>query len=112
MQWNGTDNFGNLVMAESEARSKEPLEVDLVDMVGVVFHRHPDNVTFSIDVDFAQISAPSGLNVTHILNLPWIAERLESGEPAEALQAELTQALQSALKSQGREAAIQGPWED
>jgi hypothetical protein len=73
--WESTDQFGNLVVANSSAQSSEELRSDLGDLVESVFLRHVDeSVTFSVDLEYGEVSAPRGDQVSHMVQVPWLAE--------------------------------------
>lgn len=109
MRWESTDQFGNLFVGSSEATSREELKADLESMAEEVFLRREDGVAFAIDLDYAEIAAPDANQVSHVMQLPWISHRLESGEDREAVFADIEATLAEALA--GRRAHVQGPWE-
>ncbi|MEI7576461.1 MAG: hypothetical protein WCK51_06175 [Armatimonadota bacterium] len=101
MNWESTDNFGNLSVATSSASSLEELRTELESMIDVVFARTPEGVVFSVDKSYQEIAAPSDQQVTHVLTVPLLA----------TLSAEDVQAtLREVLAKMGREAAVQGTW--
>ncbi len=69
MVWESTDNFGNLLVATSSANTVPELAAELESMCQEVFHRHPGTVVFSIDLEFDQVSAPDGNQVSHVLSI-------------------------------------------
>lgn len=101
MNWESTDNFGNLSVATSAATSLEELKVELESMIDVVFTRTTDGVRFSVDKSYQEIAAPSDQQVTHVLTVPLLATVSE-----EAVQS----TLREVLAQLGREATVQGAW--
>lgn len=107
LRWQNTDQFGNLKVATTSATSFDDVVPDLTDLVETVFAQHGEDVKFSIDVAYGEVSAPGGDRVSHVLALPFITESLAMGESETSLQATLQRKLERVL--QGR-AAIVGPW--
>lgn len=101
MNWESTDNFGNLSVATSAATSLEELKAELESMIDVVFARTPEGVAFSVDKGYQEIAAPSDQQVTHVLTVPLLAS-----VSAEEVQA----TLREVLAQLGREATVQGTW--
>ena len=108
LQWENTDQFGNLKVATSSATSLENVKSDLEDMVRAVFEQHGREVTFSIDVPYAEISAPRGDQVSHLLNLPFVSVFVAGGMEKGEIQASLTQQLKSLV---GDTTKVVGPWD-
>lgn len=104
LNWENTDQFGNLKVAESAATSLDNVESDLRDMVRAVFDEHDHNVTFAVDAGYAEISAPRGDQVSHILNLPFV----NSAADKHAVQHALIEKLREIV---GEDAKVQGPWD-
>ena len=112
MQFSATDNFGNLMVAESAARSDADLHADLVTLVEAVLAHHPGPVAFSVDVGYGEIASPSGDQVSHIMSVPWFGEREAAGESREGVYAAVAGQLgQIAAAHPEREITIQGPWD-
>ena len=84
-----------------------PVGGDLQDMVDAVFAQHSDNVKFSVDVSYGEVSAPGGDRVSHVLAVPFVADLLAMGESEPSLQSSLTKELEKVLS--GR-APVVGPW--
>lgn len=112
MQFSATDNFGNLMVAESAARSDADFHADLAAMVQAVLAHHAGSVTFSVDVGYGEVAAPSGDQVSHIMSVPWFAEREGAGESREAIYTVVSRQLgEIAAAHPEREISIQGPWD-
>jgi hypothetical protein len=100
--WETTDQFGNLLVALSDASSLDSLRSDLADMVGRVFDRHADeSATFSVDLDYNEISAPRGDQVSHVLQVGWLAS---SGLSVEQVKDVLREV------GEGHTFEVIGPW--
>lgn len=111
--WEATDNFGNLMVARSEAESLADLKPDLASLVEEALHRTPLGARFAVDAAFGEISAPSGNAVSHVLQVSWLTARVHGGEAKEDVQNEIIAELSTLLKGNGScEAVAQGPWED
>ena len=108
LKWENTDQFGNLKVATSMATSLENVKPELEDMVNSVFEQHGRDVTFSVDVPYAEISAPRGDQVSHILNLPFVSVFVAGGMDKDEIQRSLIQQLKSLV---GDTTKIIGPWD-
>jgi hypothetical protein len=112
MQWESTDQFGNLFVGASDATSSEALALDLAMLVQAIFDRHEGEVAFSIDVDYAEVSAPRGDQVSHIVNIPWLSARKSAGESKAEILESVREVLAGVLAGfPGRTARVQGPWD-
>ncbi|MCW5938164.1 MAG: hypothetical protein KF884_08585 [Fimbriimonadaceae bacterium] len=107
--WEATDQFGNLFVGKSDARDVEALRSDLTDLCQAVFER-ADEVIFAIDVPYAEVSGPKGDQVTHVLQVPWFAERRQAGEASSQIQDEVAACLSDVAAPFGG-ATVQGPWD-
>ncbi len=112
IEWEATDNFGNLMVAKSDADSVGELRADLQSLVEEALHRTPVNAVFAVDAAYAEIAAPDGSAVTHILQVPLLTQLSAKGqskaEIEQAIISELTLII-AALPECG--ARAQGPWE-
>ncbi len=108
LQWENTDQFGNLKVATSEATTLDNVKPDLEDMVRAVFEQHGREVTFSIDVPYAEVSAPRGDQVSHVLNLPFVSVFVASGMEKAEILTSLIQQLKSLV---GETTNVIGPWD-
>jgi hypothetical protein len=104
MRWEGTDNFGNLMVAESDSTSPNDLRADLVSLVTEVFGRHSSGVSFAVDQEYQEIAAPDAGQVSHIMRVPWLTEG-DTGQ-FEAVCA----LLHEVLAEIGLDATVHGPW--
>lgn len=113
MEWEATDNFGNLMVARSEAASLADLKEDLLSLVEETLHRTPLGARFAVDALYGEVSAPRGSAVSHVLQVPWLTARVQAGESKNDVQNEIIAELSALLEGKGScEAAAQGPWED
>jgi hypothetical protein len=102
LTWETTDQFGNLVVANSSASCADELRSDVADLVERVFLRHADEaVTFSVDFEYGEISAPRGDQVSHMVQVPWLSE---SGLDVLGVEQMLRDA------GCGKEFDVIGPW--
>ncbi len=108
LQWENTDQFGNLKVAESSATNLDDVADDLRDLARTVLDEHSDCPTFSVDVAYAEISAPRGDQVSHILNLPFISGLVSGGMDKHEIQHNLVEQLRAIV---GDDAKVQGPWD-
>jgi hypothetical protein len=108
LSWENTDQFGNLKVATSSATGLEDVEADLRDMSRTVFEQHGEDVMFSVDVSYAEVSAPKGDQVSHLLNLPFVSGLIAGGMPKSEVQQTLTNMLVGIV---GETAKVVGPWD-
>ncbi len=108
LNWENTDQFGNLKVAESSATSLDDVEGDLRDMVRAVLDEHEKDATFAVDAAYAEISAPRGDQVSHILNLPFVSNLIANGMDKHQIQSELIEKLHRIVDD---DAKVRGPWD-
>ena len=82
MEWEATDNFGNLNVGVSEASSLEELRGDLENLVEELHHRHPDGGQITVDFEYGEVNGPNPDEVSHVMQVAWLAGR---GEDFEAI---------------------------
>ena len=112
IEWEATDNFGNLMVAKSEAQSLDELREDLISLIDEALHRTPQGAVFAVDAAYGEVTAPSGNAVTHILQVPWLSQRAAQGEDKDSVENSLITELQALLESRdSSNARAQGPWE-
>lgn len=112
IEWEATDNFGNLMVAKSEAQSLDELREDLASLIDEALYRTPHGAVFAVDAAYGEITAPSGSAVTHILQSPWLSQRVAEGEDKNSIESSIIEELTGLLE--GRKASnarAQGPWE-
>lgn len=97
MEWEATDNFGNLLVATSNATDDDSLQEHLASLVAESINRTPQNAIFTIDLAYAEVNAPHPGQVTHILTIPWLKDRLATGESKTDLHAHLATLIQDLL---------------
>ena len=108
LQWENTDQFGNLKVAISSATSLDNVEDDLRELVKAVFDQHGDGVKFSVDVAYNEISAPRGDQVSHVLNLPFVSDLAAAGGDKKGIADSLSQKLIGIV---GDDSKVVGPWD-
>lgn len=75
MEWEATDQFGNLYIGESNAKSVEELSHHLRMLIAEVLERTGGEFTLTLDYECSEITGPFPENVSHILRVPWIASQ-------------------------------------
>ncbi len=73
MQWEATDQFGNLYVGESEATTLEQLQPELVSLVDELCARTPGPVRISIDLEYGELNGPNPEQISHVLRVPSLA---------------------------------------
>jgi hypothetical protein len=114
MQWESTDNFGNLMVATSEATTPDGLAHDLQLLIDALLDRHEGEVAISVDVPYGEVAGPSGNQVSHIVNCSAFFEAEASQGKTQEQVSEETQALIRGLLSNNpaRTVEVQGPWDE
>lgn len=108
LQWQNTDQFGNLKVAVATGTSLEDIFEDLDGLAEAVFTQHSENVQFSIDVPYGEIAAPSGDQVSHILQIPFLADLVAGGASESSVYASIHADLSRIV---GPRAEVRGPWD-
>lgn len=112
LEWEATDNFGNLMVAKSEAETLADLKDDLRSLVEEALHRTPSGAAFAVDVAYGEIAAPDGNAVTHILQIPLLSKMKADGQTTVDIERELIEELSQIFAGiPGCDAKAQGPWE-
>lgn len=75
MEWQATDQFGNLYVGESSATSLDELRPQIASMISEVRLRAGESFRVCVDFDYKEIMAPDPENVTHVLRVPWLASQ-------------------------------------
>ncbi|MCW5937631.1 MAG: hypothetical protein KIT11_10040 [Fimbriimonadaceae bacterium] len=89
MEWQATDQFGNLYVAESDAQSLEELRPHIASLVNEVRERAGDSFRITLDMGYQELNGPDPDNVSHVLRVPWFA-----GQPKD----ETTQAVEACVR--------------
>jgi hypothetical protein len=74
MQWEATDQFGNLFVATSNSTTPETLQPELESMVEELTQRTSDPIVITVDFDYAEINGPNPEEVSHIIQVPWLSQ--------------------------------------
>lgn len=78
MQWDATDQFGNLFVAVSDADSLESLEPHVASLMEELRERWGEGFRVTIDCAFAAMSGPDPDQVSHSLRVPWLEAQDET----------------------------------
>lgn len=103
MQWEATDQFGNLYVMMSTAVAIDELRPQLVSLVEQLNARTGGApFTITVDTEYGEINGPDPNGVSHVIRCGWV-----EGLPAEQAQ-DVLDALQEACVEQGvTDASIQ-----
>jgi hypothetical protein len=72
MQWQATDQFGNLYVGESAAQTLEELRPHLLSLIRVLHERNPRPFSITIDPSYGEINGPDPDQVSHVLQVAWL----------------------------------------
>ncbi len=72
MQWEATDQFGNLYVGISQSTDSTSLVKELRSMLEEVWLRGAHQPVVTIDLGYGEICSPDPDNVSHILQVPWL----------------------------------------
>jgi hypothetical protein len=78
MEWQATDQFGNLYVATSDATGVEELAPHLESLVDELRSRVGTAFTVSVDAPYGEISGPDPGRVSHMLKVDWLTSASES----------------------------------
>ncbi len=73
MEWQATDQFGNLYIAESGAKSFEELRPHIDMLVDALRERAGESFQVTLDMDYKEICGPHPENVSYLVRVPWLA---------------------------------------
>ncbi|MBS1715459.1 MAG: hypothetical protein JST30_14105 [Armatimonadetes bacterium] len=79
MEWQATDQFGNLFIGESDAESVEELEPHVAQLVAALHERAGETFRIHLDWGYREICGPDPDSVSHVLRVPWLG-RADRGE--------------------------------
>jgi len=74
MQWEATDQFGNLYVGASQSTDALGLTEELRSMLTEIRERGAESAILTCDFEYCEISGPDPEQVSHILQVPWFAE--------------------------------------
>lgn len=109
MRWESTDQFGNMYIGASEARSVEALMEDLIDLLNQLRLKATALPQISIDIAYGEISGPCPDPVSYVLNCRWLQDRIANGESKAELMSEIKALIESLPQSSGF--TVRGPWD-
>jgi len=78
MEWQATDQFGNLYIATSDAQSVEELAPYLESLVDELMYRVGTTFGVTVDAPYGEIAGPHPSRVTHMLKVDWLSSAGES----------------------------------
>lgn len=87
MQWEATDQFGNLYVGASKSEDVGGLEDELRSMLTELRERGAETVTLTCDFEYGEINGPDPDQVSHILQVPWFSDCAQD-ETIESIQLE------------------------
>lgn len=73
MEWQATDQFGNLYVGESDAQSLEELRPHLASLLEELRLRAPGPIQITVDLSYAEINGPDPEQVAYVLQVPWLS---------------------------------------
>ncbi len=73
MNWEATDQFGNLYVGVSEAESTDDLRPHLASLIEELCQRTPGPIQVTIDMSYAEINGPDPEQVAYVLQVPWLS---------------------------------------
>lgn len=72
MEWQATDQFGNLYIATSDAQNVEELAPHLESLVDELLSRVGTAFAVTVDAPYGEIAGPDPSRVTHMLKVDWL----------------------------------------
>jgi hypothetical protein len=77
MQWQATDQFGNLFVAQSEATDFEALKPELASLVEELASRNGEGFRVTFDFEYGEINGPHPEQVSHVIRSEWLPSMAE-----------------------------------
>lgn len=74
MQWEATDQFGNLYVLASQSKDVKSLRGELTSMIEQLRDRYGDEFVLTIDFAYSEINGPDAENVSHVLQVSWLTD--------------------------------------
>lgn len=81
MEWQATDQFGNLYVGESSAQDIGQLRPHLEMLISALRERAGESFQVTVDFREQDICGPDPEQVSHILRVPWLGT-----EPRESIE--------------------------
>jgi hypothetical protein len=75
VEWQATDQFGNLYVGESDAQSLEELRPHLAMLIEELHLRAPGPIQITIDLAYAEINGPDPEQVAFVMQVPWLSSQ-------------------------------------
>lgn len=100
MQWAATDQFGNLNIGESDAKTLDDLRPHIASLVEEVHARAGGAFVLTVDLDYTEINGPDPERVSHILRAPDL-ECFHSDQSPEEILAGIRGLAEEACAEQG-----------
>lgn len=73
MDWQATDQFGNLFIGESSSTDVESLRPELASLIEQLAERAGDSFRVVVDFSYNEICGPDPEHVSHLLRVPWLS---------------------------------------
>ena len=74
MQWQATDQFGNLYIGVSDSMTVDDLSTELASMIDELASRNPGPITLTVDQEYGEINGPDPNQVSHVLRAEWLTK--------------------------------------
>lgn len=71
--WESTDQFGNMFIGVSDSTGPDGLYDELLSLATEVGVRRREGVVLTVDFGYGEINGPDPEEVTHVLQVPWLA---------------------------------------
>ena len=85
VNWEATDQFGNLYVGQSDASSIAELQPHVESLFEKLRERCDGPIQVTIDLEYGQINGPHPEQVSHVLNVPMLEHLAASGMSAQQI---------------------------
>lgn len=75
MEWQATDQFGNLYVGESDAESVDELRPHLASLIEELRLRASGPIQITIDLAYSEINGPDPEQVAYVMQVPWLSSQ-------------------------------------
>lgn len=74
MQWESTDQFGNMFIGVSKSRDVKGLRSEILSMLSELNSRNEGGYTVTVDFAYGEINGPNPHEVSHVLQVEWLSD--------------------------------------
>lgn len=85
VEWQATDQFGNLYVGESTSSDVDGLLPEIESLIDELAERSGSDFSVTIDFDYGEVCGPDPESVSHVIRAPWL-KSCDRGPVTEAVR--------------------------